>query len=58
MNLSSEHENFKEINVQGSYVEEDVKKYIRHKFIGRQFKNWKADLKQVEQKLASQANGM
>jgi hypothetical protein len=57
--LSSESENFRDISVQGSYVEEDIKKYIRHKFEARQFKNWKADLKEeVEEKLASQANGM
>jgi hypothetical protein len=59
MNLFREHENFKIINVQGSYVEEDIKKYIRQKFKSRQFKKWKADLKEeAEQKLASQANGM
>jgi hypothetical protein len=57
--LSSEHENFKEISVQGVHIEEDIKRYIRHKFKAREFRNWKPDLKEeVETKLASQAEGM
>jgi ankyrin repeat domain-containing protein 50 len=59
LDLSSKHENFKIITVQGAHVEQDIKKYIRNKLDARQFKGWKAELKvEVEIKLASQADGM
>ena len=57
--LSKELENFHEISVHGTMVEEDIRKYIRQSVKTRQFSNWKQDLKEeVETKLATQANGM
>jgi hypothetical protein len=59
MGLSDSPGTFKTVDVQGTHVQEDIKKYIRHKLGDRRFVKWTTSLKtEVETTLVSQANGM
>jgi hypothetical protein len=57
--LSSNHANFAIIAVEGTALEEDIKKYLQSRLGDTGFKRWTAELKEkVAIKLSSQADGM